>query len=131
MERNVELGQAALLRGAVATVKTAHGKAPRLQVSTPAQADLHRRRKEDADLRVQVSHASASPRNAPALVSRRRPRDGLPVTRSVGHARWSTAYRLRRWSLGETLGLATRVPPQRRGWTELGPRLVLLPPGQS
>lgn len=126
MESNVQLGEAAILRGAVATVQVAHGEAPGLQVQAAPQADVHRRREEDANLRVQVADATASPGDAPAVVPRRRPRDGLPVASELGpeHAP------LGRRALGEAVGVAATLDAQRRR-PQLRPPLVLLPPGQS
>lgn len=79
MEGDVELREAAVLRGAVAAVEAAHGEAPGLQVQAAAKAHLHRRRQEDAHLRVQVADAATAAGNEAALVSRQRPGDGFLV----------------------------------------------------
>ena len=83
MEGDVELGEAALLRGAVAAFETPHGKASGLQVPAAAQAHLYCRRQEDAHLRVQVVDAPTAAGDAAALVPRRRARDGFPIARAV------------------------------------------------
>ena len=69
MESDVELREAAVLRGAVAAVEAAHGEAPGLQVQAATEAYLHRGREEDAHLRVQVADAATAAGNEAALVS--------------------------------------------------------------
>lgn len=81
MESNVEFGEATVLRGAVAAVEATYGKASGLQVPATAEAHVHRRRQEDAHLRVQVADAATTAKQYPDVVRRARrcPGDGLPV----------------------------------------------------
>lgn len=74
MEGNVERGQAAVLRGTVQAVQVAHGKAPGLPIPAQAEADVHRGRQEDADIRVQDADAAAAERDAAVVVQGRRVR---------------------------------------------------------
>ena len=68
MEGNDELWEAAVLRGAVAPVEGAHGAAPWLPVPTAAQADLHRRREEAQNQRVQTADEESKARDAQSVV---------------------------------------------------------------
>lgn len=71
MEGDDERGQTTVLRGTVAAVQAAHGKAPGLQVPAQAQTDVHRGRQEDAHIRVQDADAPTAERDATAVVQGR------------------------------------------------------------
>lgn len=129
MESNVELREAAVLRGTIAVVEAAHGEAPGLQVQAPTEAHLHRGRQEDAHLRVQVADAAAAAGDEAALVSRQRSRNGFPVARRLGHG-GSAPPRIRSRSFGEAVGLAPCDDAERRSGSQLGPPVLLLSPGQ-
>lgn len=79
VEVDVELGEAALLRGTVAALEAAHGKASGLQVPAAAEAHVHRGWQKDAHLRVQVVNAAAAAGDAAVVVPRRRHRDELLI----------------------------------------------------
>lgn len=68
MEGHVQLGEAAILRGAVSAEQAAHGEAPGLPVPAPAQAHLHRGRQEAPHLRVQVPHEGPKARDEELVV---------------------------------------------------------------
>lgn len=74
MEVDDERGQTAVLRGTVEAVQAAHGEAPGLPVPSQTEADVHRGRQENADIRVQDADAPAAERNEAAVVQGRRRR---------------------------------------------------------
>lgn len=133
MEGDVELGEAAVLRGTVATVEATHGETSGLQVPAAAEAHVHRRWQEDAHLRVQVADAAATTGDATTVVPRRRPRDGLPVA-GQRRSRLATSSGRGRRPIGATVGLAAGDDVER-GWrqcrSELGSSFLLLSAGQS
>lgn len=133
MEGDVELGEAAILRGTVSAIQAAHGEAPGLQVSAAAETHVHRGRQEDAHLRVQVADAATAAGDAAAVVSRRRHRDELPVAGERRSGRRAAPSRLGRRSVSAAVGLAAGndAERRRRRRPELGPSLVLLFAGQQ
>jgi len=130
MEGDVELGEAAVLRGTVAAVQVAHGEAPGLQVPAAAEAHVHRRRQEDAHLRVQIVDAAAAAGDATALVPGRRCRDELPVAGGRRSERRAASSRFRCWSIGTAISLpAGDDVERRRCGPELGSSILLLSAG--
>lgn len=69
VEGDDQLGEAAILRGTVAAVQTAHGEAPGLPVPTAAEAHVHRGREEAAHLGVQATDASEKARYEKFMVN--------------------------------------------------------------
>lgn len=133
MEGDVELGEAAVLRGTVAAVEAAHGETSGLQVPAAAEAHVHRRRQKDAHLRVQVADATATAGDAAAVVPRRRQRDELPVAGGRRYDRHAASPGHGRRSIGAAVGFTAGDDAerwQRRRRPELGPSLVLLSAGQ-
>lgn len=133
MEVDVEFGEAAVLRGTVATLETAHGEASGLQVSAAAKADVHRGWQKDAHLRVQVANAAAAAGDATAVVPRRRHRDELLIAGERRYDRHAASPGHGRRSVGAAVGLAAGDNAERRRRCrrpELRPSLVLLSAGQ-
>jgi len=130
MEGDVQLGEAAVLRGTVAAVQVAHGEASGLQVPAAAEAHVHRRRQEDAHLRVQVVDAAAAAGNAAALVPGRRRRDELSVAGGRRSERRAASSRFGRWTIGTAIGLSAGDDVER-WWCgpELGSSILLLSAG--
>lgn len=116
MEGNVELGQAAVLRGTVQAVQAAHGKAPGLSVSAQTEADVHRGRQEDADIRVQDADAAAAERDAAAVVQGRR---GWPFRFRAGRGRHQFRVSARRVHIAG-LVLAGQLAAVRRRQSRRG-----------
>lgn len=81
----------------------------KFQVPAETEADLHRRRQEDADIRIQEPDAFAAPGNAPALVPRRRERAWLPP-RSVLSRTLQFLPAPERWGVPDVV-LPPIVPP--------------------
>lgn len=132
MEVDVELGEAAVLRGAVAALEAAHGEASGLQVPAAAEAHVHRGRQKDAHLRVQVADAAAAAGDAAAVVPGRRQRDELLIAGERRSDRHAAPPGHGRRSVGAAVGLAAGddAERRRRRRPELGPPLVLLSAGQ-
>lgn len=133
MEGDVELGEAAVLRGTVSAIQVAYGETSGLQVPAAAETHVHRRRQEDAYLRIQVADAAATAGDATIVVSRRRYRDELLVAGERRYGRHAASSRLGCWSIRAAVGLAAGNDAERR-WRrrpELRPSLVLLFTGQQ
>lgn len=118
LESDVKLGQAALLRGAVATIEAAHGEASGLPLPAASQAHLHRRRQEDAHLRVQGADAAAAQRDASNVVQQR-PTRLLRQYRTAGLPLQPRRVRLARDELlAQTLAQLRSAKLVRRGLSE-------------
>lgn len=129
MERHVEFWKAAILRGTIAPVKAPHGKTSGLQVQAASETNVHRGWKEDENIRVQVADATASARDATALVQGRWSGHGIFVAGQFG-SRWSASSN-GSGAIGIAIGIAAGSHNERDRRTESGSSFLLLSPGQS
>lgn len=70
LEGHEQQWEAAVLRGAIKTFQTSHGKAPGLPIPTETETNMYRGWQEDAYFRVQGFDETTTSRNATDLVSR-------------------------------------------------------------
>lgn len=68
LESHVQLRETTVLRRTIEAVEAPHGKAPGLSIPPPPEKDLHCRREEDEDIRVQVLDEAAQAGDAAAVV---------------------------------------------------------------
>lgn len=79
LEGYVQLREAAVLRGAVPAVETAHGETPGLSVQAETEAYMHRGRQEDAHFGVQDVDAAKASGDETVVVQRWQFRDEFHI----------------------------------------------------